>query len=75
MKDKVKKIIAEQFSISENEIGDTDSLREKLHADSLDLIELLLTLENEFDLYIADNEAVGIDTINDIVAKLEEKKA
>lgn len=65
---KVRAIIAEQLGISEEEVQAGSRLIEDLGADSLDKVELIMALEAEFELEIADEEADGIQTIQDIVS-------
>ena len=73
---KVKKIIAEQLGKEEKDIKDQASFLGDLGADSLDIVELVMTLEEEFDTEISDEEAEKIQTvqeaINYIVARLNE---
>ena len=64
---KVKKIIAEQLGISEDEITPDASFVEDLGADSLDLVELVMTLEEEFGKEISDEEAEKIQTVRDAI--------
>lgn len=65
---KVRAIIAEQLGISEEEVQASSRLIEDLGADSLDKVELIMALEAEFELEIADEEADSIQTIQDIVS-------
>jgi acyl carrier protein len=73
---KVKKIIAEQLGKEEEEIKDEASFLGDLGADSLDIVELVMTLEEEFDTEISDEEAEKIQTVQEaidyIVARLNE---
>ena len=73
---KVKKIIAEQLGKEEEEIKDQASFLGDLGADSLDIVELVMTLEEEFDTEISDEEAEKIQTVQEaidyIVARLSE---
>ena len=62
---KVKEIISEQFNVEEDSIHLDTSFRDDLNADSLDLVELIMGLEDEFDLQIEDNEVDSIKTIGD----------
>jgi len=64
---KVKKIIAEQLGISEDEITPDASFVEDLGADSLDLVELVMALEEEFGKEISDEEAEKIQTVRDAI--------
>lgn len=75
MFDTVKKIILEQFDVDEDDITYETSLAEDLDADSLELVELLLAFEDEFDVKIPDEEAESLKTVGDIVRYIEEKSA
>ena len=72
---KVKQIIAEQLGKPEEEIKQKASFLGDLGADSLDIVELIMTLEEEFDTEISDEEAEKIQTVQEaidyIVARLE----
>lgn len=70
--DKVKKLIAEQLNVDEDKIQEDSKLIEDLGADSLDVVEMLMTLEDEFGLSISDEEAVTLKTIKDIVNYIEQ---
>jgi len=65
--EKVKKIIVEQLGVEEDEISMESSFIDDLGADSLDIVELIMALEEEFDLEIPDSEAEKISTVGDIV--------
>lgn len=67
MFEKVKKIIVEQLGVEEDEITMESSFIDDLGADSLDIVELIMALEEEFDLEIPDSEAEKISTVGDIV--------
>ncbi len=75
MFDTVKKIILEQFDVDEDDITFETSLTDDLDADSLELVELLLAFEDEFDVKIPDEEAESLKTVGDIVRYIEEKSA
>ncbi|MBU5482750.1 acyl carrier protein [Clostridium sp. MSJ-11] len=64
---KVKNIISEQLGISSEEITMDSSFIDDLGADSLDVVELIMALETEFDLEIPDEEAEKISTVGDVV--------
>lgn len=65
--DKLKEIIAEQFTVDENSITMDTSLADDLGADSLDVVELTMALEEEFDISEADEEQIaGLVTVGDI---------
>ncbi len=61
--DRVKKIVAEQLGVKEEEIQDTASFVEVLGADSLDTVELVMALEEEFETEIPDEDAEAITTV------------
>lgn len=67
--DRIKKLLASQLNISEDKVTDESKLVEDLGADSLDMVEMLMTLEDEFGINISDEDALKIKTVSD-VAKL-----
>ena len=69
---RVKKIIVEQLGVEEEEVVATASFVEDLNADSLDLVELIMSLEEEFGMEISDEEAEKIVTVNDAVEYINE---
>ena len=71
--DRVKKVVVEQLEVSEDEVTPTASFVDDLGADSLDVVELVMGLEEEFDVEIPDQEAEKIATVGDAVAYIEEK--
>lgn len=75
--ERVQKIIAEQLGVEESEIKPETSFVEDLNADSLDLVELIMSLEEEFskegkNVEISDEDAEKITTVQDAVAYIEE---
>ena len=71
--DKVKKLIAEQLSIDESKITEDSRLIEDLGADSLDMVEMLMTLEDEFGVSIPDEDALNLKTVSDIAKYISKK--
>ncbi|GAB6170024.1 acyl carrier protein [Clostridium carnis] len=71
MFEKVVEIIAEKLSISEDSITMEASFVEDLNADSLDLVELMMALEDELDMEIPDEEAENFKTVGDVVKYLK----
>lgn len=65
--DKVKAIIVDQLGVDEDAVTMESSFLEDLGADSLDIVELIMALEEEFDLEIPDEEAEKITTVGDAV--------
>jgi acyl carrier protein len=70
--DKVKSIIIEQLGVEESEIKMEASFVDDLGADSLDIVELVMALEEEFDLEIPDEDAEKIRTVGDSVKYIQE---
>jgi acyl carrier protein len=64
---KVKSIIADQLGVGEDEIKAESSFIEDLGADSLDIVELVMAMEEEFEVEIPDEEAENIKTVGDAV--------
>ncbi len=65
VEDKVKKIIAEKLSVDLEEVVPEASFVDDLGADSLDLVELIMSMEEEFDVDISDDDAEGLVTVKD----------
>ena len=72
--EKVKEIIVEQLDVEESQVTMEASFRDDLEADSLDVVELVMELEDEFDLEIGDEEAEQINTVGDAVKYIEENQ-
>ena len=72
--EKVKKLIAEQLCISADSIKDDANIIEDLGADSLDVVELIMALEEKFGVNIPDEEANKIQKVGDVVAFIEANK-
>jgi acyl carrier protein len=64
---RVREIVAEQLERDVNEVTTTASLIEDLGADSLDVVELVMKMEEEFGIEIPDEEAEKIKTVNDVI--------
>lgn len=70
--DKVKQLIAEQLCISTDDIKDNANVIEDLGADSLDVVELLMSFEDEFKVSIPDDQLENLKTIPQIVKTIDE---
>ncbi len=70
--EKVKKIIVEQLSVEEAEVTQEASFIEDLGADSLDIVELIMALEEEFGVEIPDEDAEKISTVGDAVQYIQQ---
>ena len=73
MLEKMKEIIAEQLGVEEDEITLDTSFKEDLGEDSLDLFELTMALEEEYDTEIPAEELADIETVGDVIEYLREK--
>ncbi|HOQ16588.1 MAG TPA: acyl carrier protein [Defluviitaleaceae bacterium] len=73
--EKIQEIIADQLSIDKNEIKPESSFQEDLQADSLDLFQIVMALEEEFELEIPNEDIEGIKTVQDAVNYIESKQA
>jgi len=65
IEDKVKKIISEKLSVDLSEVVPEASFVDDLGADSLDLVELIMTMEEEFDIDISDEDAEKMESVKD----------
>jgi len=72
--DRLKKIIVEQLGVDEEEVNLDASFVEDLNADSLDLVELIMSLEEEFGMEISDEDAEKIQKVSDAVEYIEERQ-
>ena len=70
--DKVKGIIVEQLGVSETSVTMEASFIDDLGADSLDIVELVMALEEEFDIEIPDADAEKVSTVGDVVEYIKE---
>lgn len=70
--DKVKEILAEKFHVDAGEINDGTDLQADLGADSLDAVELMMTLEDELNIRIPDEDARCFKTVGDIINYLKQ---
>ena len=69
---KVKEIIVEQLGVAETAVALDASFIDDLGADSLDIVELIMALEEEFDLEIPDADAEKVVTVNDVVEYIKD---
>jgi acyl carrier protein len=73
--EKVRGIVAEQLSVDAAEVKPESHFQNDLGADSLDTVELVMALEEAFDIEIPDEDAEGILTVGDAVKYIQEKQA
>lgn len=72
--EKVRKVVVDQLDVSEDEVTPQASFVEDLGADSLDVVELIMGLEEEFDVEIPDEDAEKIATVQDAVSYIDSKQ-
>ena len=71
--DDIKEVVVEQLSVNPDEVKEDAKFVEDLGADSLDVVELVMALEEKFDIEIPDDEAEKIQTVKDVVDYIESK--
>jgi len=71
--DKVKEMLANQLNVEANKINENSKIVEDLGADSLDMIEMLMALEEEFNISVPDDKAEGLKTVGDIANYIDEE--
>ena len=74
MFEEIRAILVKHLKIDPAKITDTTNLQEDLGADSLDLVEIIMELENKFGIEIPDEDIFGLKTLNDVIAYIEKKK-
>ncbi len=72
--ERVKKIIVDQLGVEEDKVKEDSSFIDDLGADSLDIVELIMAFEEEFDIEIADEDAEKIKVVGDVIRYLEEQE-
>lgn len=73
MEDKIKEIISTQFNIENDKITMDTNFIDDLNADSLDLVELIMAFEDEFNLEIEDEDVISIKTVSDAIEEISKK--
>jgi len=73
--DEVKEVVVEQLNVSPDEVKEDSKFADDLGADSLDVVELVMSLEEKFDIEIPDEEAENIATVADAVKFIENAKS
>ena len=72
--EKIRGILVDQLDVEEAEVTMEASLIDDLHADSLDLVDLIMTLEDEFETEVPEEEIENIKTVGDVVSYIESKQ-
>lgn len=70
--EKLKKILADQFDVEEDKITLETSMVDDLGADSLDVVDLLMSVEDEFEIEIPDSDVENMKTVGDVVKYVED---
>jgi acyl carrier protein len=73
LEDRVSAIVVEQLGVSKEELAPEASFIDDLGADSLDIVELVMAMEEEFDIGIPDDDAEKIQTVKDVISYVKGK--
>lgn len=69
--ERIAKIVSERLGVDESQVKPEATFKDDLGADSLDVVELVMELEDEFDLEISDEDAEKISTVGDVIEYIE----
>lgn len=72
MKERILEIIAAQFTMDVSSLNPKMDFRDDLNADSIDLVELIMTMEDEFGIQVSDDDIKKLNTIEDVIDYVEE---
>ncbi|MBS5928513.1 MAG: acyl carrier protein [Peptoniphilus harei] len=72
MKERILEIIAEQFNMDVNELDEDMNFQEDLNADSIELVELVMTIEEEFETEVSEEDLEKLKTIGDVIDFVED---
>ncbi len=72
--EKVKALLVEELDLDENEVTLESNIREDLGADSLDMVDLIMSIEDAFDIKVEESDTASIKTVGDIVNYIEKKQ-
>ena len=72
--EKVREILCQQLDVEEDTVTMDSRIIEDLNADSLDLVDLLMSLEDEFDVEVPDDQVENVKTVGDLVGYIEKNK-
>jgi acyl carrier protein len=73
--EKVKSILVEELDLDAEEVTLESNIKEDLGADSLDMVDLIMSIEDEFEIKVAESDAASIKTVGDIVSYIEQQQA
>ena len=72
MKDRILQIIAEQFNIDKDDLTEDMNFQDDLKADSIELVELVMTIEEEFETEVSEEDLENLKTIGDVIEYVED---
>lgn len=72
MKERILEIIAEQFNMDVNELDEDMNFQDDLNADSIELVELVMTIEEEFETEVSEDDLEKLKTIGDVIDFVED---
>ncbi len=72
MKERILEIIAEQFNMDVNELDEDMSFQDDLNADSIELVELVMTIEEEFETEVSEEDLEKLKTVGDVIDYVED---
>ena len=72
--DRVRKVLVDKLEVTEEEVTAEASVMDDLGADSLDVVEIVMQLEEEFEVEISDEEAEGLKTVQQIINYIDDKQ-
>lgn len=72
--DRLKKIIVDLLGVDESEVKEEASFKDDLGADSLEVVDLIMELEDEFDMEISDEDAEKMETVGDVISYIEARQ-
>ena len=72
MKERILEIIAEQFNMDVNELDEDMSFQDDLNADSIELVELVMTIEEEFETEVSEEDIEKLKTVGDVIDYVED---
>ncbi len=73
--EKVKSILVEELDLDAEKVTLESNIKEDLGADSLDMVDLIMSIEDEFEIKVAESDAASIKTVGDIVSYIEQQQA
>ena len=73
--EKVKSILVEELDLDAEAVTLESNIKEDLGADSLDMVDLIMSIEDEFEIKVAESDAASIKTVGDIVSYIEQQQA